>query len=291
MTHPETHERWWIPGDFEQAPSKSGTEAPGENESSAADEQLDSTESGPVDGSQESAARQSVVVAADKPSSSPDAALDSTPASEAETIEGDTVAAAGSAGSQQGPPKKINGKFFAPAHMIARQDLMLEFFDKGSKFNSGYMRFASNPNLGKFCKDAIWRQDMHEVIRDQMRREIVDGLVYLWGLCQAKDRDYLIKVDSLEDFKSDWNRFCCLFLGERELEPFEILDVPDTAANAVPGYDLPMLLGPDSLNTLRSKVTVFQNATIVVVKGKRTLDLSKKLWRLQGFVADYKKLL
>lgn len=291
VKHPETNQVWWIPADFEHAPSEPAPEAPGENEPSAADAQLDATESRPAYGLQERAASQSVVGATDVPSSSPDAALEATSASEPAVIEGDAVAA-DSVVTRQEPPTKTrgSGKFFAPVHMVARQDLMLEFFDKKSRFVSGFMRFASNPTIGKLCKGATWRQDMHEVIRDQMRRQIADELVYLWRLCEEKGRDYLIKVDGLEDFKSNWNRFCCLFLGEGGLDPFEILEVAGTAAKAVPGYDLNTLLGPDSVETLRSEASVFRDATIIVLKGKRTIDLSKKLWRLQGFVADYTKL-
>lgn len=177
--------------------------------------------------------------------------------------------------------------------MIARQDLMLEFLDKKSRFSSGYMRFAANPKLGKFCKAAIWRQDMHEVVRDQLRRQIASELVYLWGLCEEKEkgRDYLIKAKNLREFGKDWNRFCCLYPEEGRREPFEIVEVPGTAAIAVPGYDLPTLLGPDILASLKSEASVFQDTSLVVLKGRRTLGLNRKLWRLQGFVADYNKLL
>lgn len=167
---------------------------------------------------------------------------------------------------------------------------MLEFLEKKSKFSSGYMRFAINPSIGKLCKQATWRADMHEVVRDQMRRHIVGELAYFWRLNVEKGRDYLIKVNGQEDFQPDWNRFCCLSLNEGEREPFEILEATNTAARAVSVFDLPRLLGPENVQDLVSQISLFQDATFVVLKGQRTLNLRKRLWRLEGFVADYGKL-
>lgn len=168
---------------------------------------------------------------------------------------------------------------------------MIEFSEKKSKFSSGYMRFAINPSIGKLCKQATWRADMHEVVRDQMRRQIVGELAYLWRLCvENPGRDYLIKVNGQEDFQQTWNGFCCLSLDEGEREPFEILEAANTAARAVSVFDLPRLLGPESVKDLVSRVSLFQEAPFVVLKGKRTLQLRKRLWRLEGFVADYGQL-
>lgn len=296
VKHPETQDMWWIPADFASTEDTSVSETPDKSESSADDGHLAPSDSVPVKEPQEHAANQSppeLDQGSTKSGSQPslDQAISGPQISTSKGDEATIEKSAAPVPPQQSPAPAKKGKFYAPVNILARQDLMLEFFDKKSKFTAGYMRFAANPNIGKLSKNAIWRQDMHEVIRDQARRQIADELVYLWQLCEKKDRDYLKAISDLGEFQSDWNRFCCLFLGEGALEPFEALHVPNTAAKTVPGYDLPTLLGSEVLEKLRSEATIFRDAVVVVLRGKRTLGVNKKLWLLQGFVADYQKLL
>lgn len=172
--------------------------------------------------------------------------------------------------------------------MLARQDMLLEFFVGKSYYDRAWMRFASNPRIGRRGGAATWRQDMHEVIRDQLRRQIVQELIYLARLCTEKDRNYLVKVDSDENLKGyEQHRFCYLQLDEGRREPFGVLEIDGVEDSARPVYNLPALLSPESVQHLASEASLFRDPPMLLVRGERTVELNKKLWRLQGFLAEY----
>lgn len=217
------------------------------------------------------------------------------PSDESET----TVAAAEQAGTtavvQDNPPAKKNGTFWAPAHVLARQDLLKEFLDKKSKHSGGQFRFAMIPSIGKLVGKATWRQDMHEVLRERMRRGIVDDLIEVSKTCENGDRVYLVHIHTPQDSLSYQNQNCFLLLAG-EYKPFDYLEVPGVAGSARPVYHLPELLGAEQMKRLRSASLLFgenslsQESAMVLLKGKANIEINKKLWRLQGFVADYANL-
>lgn len=164
---------------------------------------------------------------------------------------------------------------------------MLEFQDKNSKYSSAYLKFAMIPSIGKLAGAATWRQDMDKVILNHMRRHITRELIYLSKLCESDGRDYLIRMGNDEDLKRYWFRNCYLSLGEGRHEPFDTLEIEGVDGSARPVYDLPKLLGSECMENLTSEASLFQNVPIVLLKARRTNELNKKLWRLQGFVAEY----
>lgn len=280
MKHPETDDLWWIPADFEQAPGNTVPKASDGPEVSAADDHdsRTSTDTPSTD-----------TASNDVPGTAK--AQDSAQEADIKVTEEVTPApAVDHTASQPEPATKRHGKFFAPAHVLARQDIMLEFLDKTSKHSSAYLRFAMNPSIGKLAGQATWRQDMDKVILDQMRRQITGELVYLSKLCEQDGREYFIQMENDKDLKRYWFRTCYLSLGKGKRKPFETLDIEGVDGSARPVYDLPELLSPEYVESLVSETSLFKDVPMLLMKGRRTNELNKKLWRLQGFVAEYARL-
>ena len=51
-----------------------------------------------------------------------------------------------------------------------------------------------------------------------------------------------------------------------------------------------LLLGDEYAAKVRSEAAVFGEGSIFMLAGRRTVDVQMKLWKLQGFLADYKSM-
>lgn len=263
VTHPKTQELWWMPAGFEEPSKEPGAEA-------------------------HLASEDGTVSSSDLVSAEPD----STNKASLSTATGHESKAAEVQGK---PPTKQNRAFWAPAHVLARQDLLMEFLDKKSKHSGGQFRFAIVQSVGKLVGKATWRKDMHEVLRERMRRGIVDELIDVSQTCENGERNYLIKIGTPEDSLRYQNNHCFLcFTGKHK--PFNYLEVLSVPGSARPVYCLPELLGSEQMQRLKSSTRFFadeslsQEGSLVLLKGKGNVDLTKRLWRLQGFLANYMEL-
>lgn len=198
-------------------------------------------------------------------------------------------------GVQETPSDRPKRDFWAPAHVLARQDLLLEFLDKKSKYGGGQFRLSVIPSIGKLGGKATWRQDMHEVLRERLRRGVVDELIDVSQTCENGDRDYLVKINTPQDSLKYQNKNCFLLLTG-EYKAFDYREVPNVPGTTRPVYHLPELLGAEQMQRLVSTSPLFgddsplRESAMILLKGKGNVELTKKLWRLQGFVANYAEL-
>ncbi|CAN8095886.1 unnamed protein product [Discula destructiva] len=188
-------------------------------------------------------------------------------------------------------PTERSGQFQAPAHALARQDLLQEFNTKDLKHSGGHFRFAAIPSIGSKAARAVWRRDMDDVLRETMRRGVVDALIHAsQGLDkEVEGRVTLIKLDRVADSLKYQNRVCFLLLSG-EYTPFDYLEAPGVPGSARPAYHLPELLGPEHLQRLDNDAPPFRDGPLLLLKGKGNMNVTKRLWGLQSFLADYKKL-
>lgn len=266
VAHPETEELWWIPEGFEKPSKKSAAKA-----------------SVPAEAHEQEAVSSSEPAMADlglsNENAGPAAAGNDSKAAEVQQI----------------PPTQKKGAFWAPAHVLARQDLLMEFLDNKSKHSGGHFRFASIQSLRKLVGKATWRKDMHEVLCERMRCGIVDELIEVSQMCENGERNYLIKIKTPGDSLRYQNNNCFLSLTGK-YKPFDYLGVPEVPGSDRPVYHLPELLGTEQMQRLKSTAQLFaddsllREGSLVLLKGKGNVELTKKLWGLQGFLANYEEL-
>lgn len=264
VTHPETNDLWWIPAGLEKVSKTSAADTSDKAEAQTVSEDEAVSSSEPkltISDSQ----KQGVTAPASRVNSA------------AERI----------------APAEQNRAFRAPAHVLARQDLLMEFLEKNSKYGDGQFKFTAVKSIGEKAGKATWRKDMHAVVREHLRRGIVDELINVSQTCETGERTYLIKVQTPQDSLKYQNRNCLLRLSGN-YTPFDYMEVPDVPGSARPVYHLPELLGQEQFERLKQAAPVFaddslvqESGSLMLLKGKPNVEVNKKLWRLQGFLADY----
>lgn len=144
---------------------------------------------------------------------------------------------------------------------------------------------------------------MDSFLLDLMRRRIVEDLLYFSKFCEQEDRKYLLRCESWDDIQSHDHRGCVLWLGSglREL-PEDNLDrtaqlgpgqfaTMDTDRGRYAGklavHNLRNLLGDDHLEHLREGSAVLRGGDLFLLGRRRTIGLQLKLWKLQGYIAQF----
>jgi len=178
-------------------------------------------------------------------------------------------------------------------YTLARKELLRQM-----KTGSPHKRFPSerlrkykesNEVIGK----AQWRQDMDDFILELMRRRVVESLVHLGGL----KRGYLVGCDSWEDAMAKPQVGVLLWtggIGEQNVdEPPEFATLFKTKERQrkVPVHNLQRLLGQKKLEELKSKFSngLFGRELLAVKHKNATIALQLKLWKLQGYLAEYRE--
>ncbi|KAJ0108072.1 hypothetical protein J7T55_007191 [Diaporthe amygdali] len=267
VRHPETNHVWWIPEGLDAGRRRA------KEESNDAEE-------------------------ADVPSST---------ATKDDPEDGATLA---TDGISAGVDKK-QSKYNYPTHALARQDLLQNFIKMGNKYYGAHHRLAGAPHAPVLARSASWRADMDVVILDQRRRSIMEDLLYLSTLCEEHGRKYIIKVTGAKYAATYVHRAAFLWLGEdkalnsedgtsepgaeaekAEVDPeqYATLDINGDPTTTRPVYNLPRLLGPANVARLRSESSILQEGPLFLLRSQRSGDLNKKLWSLQGYMADHTKL-
>jgi hypothetical protein len=162
-------------------------------------------------------------------------------------------------------------------------------------------RYRQSKSAAKFLSAAGWREDMHEFILRLMRRRIVENLVALTNL----KRGYVVGCSGWEDALAKPQIGAFLWTGGAgEMEEgmdappeFATLDTTigrkeESKTKKIPVHNLRRLLGKDKLAELREKLPsgIFKRDVVVLKHKQQTVDVEMQLWRLQGFLAEYRNL-
>lgn len=204
------------------------------------------------------------------------------------------------------PPGAIKSKDVRPygprAYVLARQDLISAFATKRSGYEHQPRRLfgGSSSRYAKLSGTAVWREDMDSLILHRMRQEIIKDLFYISGLCTEENRSYIVACHSWDDVKHKPNGSVLWFEDAPILNevanpdaqpgPFSIYNTnTDSGTNSMALHNIPMLLGAQNAARIRQKPAMFGDASLFMLTGRRTTDLQLKLWRLQGYLANYKR--
>ncbi|OTB02602.1 hypothetical protein M426DRAFT_322523 [Hypoxylon sp. CI-4A] len=198
-----------------------------------------------------------------------------------------------------------NGKPHGPAsYVLARQDLLSSFTTQGTDFYQGYKRVVGvTARYRNLAGKVIWRQDMDTYILDMMRQDIVNDILYLSKLCVEDSRYYIVKCYGWDDVQYK-HRGAVLWFGEPDEDagsdrdrnqpgPFSTFDIQtkdihgDPLVTSITVHNIPMLLGAEQAKQVKKEAATLNDGSIFMLAGRRTTKLQLKLWRLQGYLADY----
>ncbi|KAH8768591.1 hypothetical protein BGZ57DRAFT_766090 [Hyaloscypha finlandica] len=148
---------------------------------------------------------------------------------------------------------------------------------------------------------ARWRSDMHEFVLNLMRRRILEDLVRVTN----SKRGYVVGCSGWEDALAKPQVGAFLWTGgDGELDEgqnippeFATLDVPagrkeESRTRKVPVHNLRRFLGKDKLAELREKLPsgIFEREVVVLRRKQYVVDLEMQLWKMQGYLAEYREL-
>ncbi|KAE9379792.1 hypothetical protein N431DRAFT_434673 [Stipitochalara longipes BDJ] len=160
-------------------------------------------------------------------------------------------------------------------------------------------RYGQSKSASRFLSTARWRTDMHEFVLELMRRRTVEGLIRVTNL----KRGYVVGCSGWEDALAKPQVGTFIWTGGiGELEEgvdippeFATLDVPigpqeKGRTKKVPVHNLRRLLGKEKLAELRAKLPsgVFEREVVILRHKQSVLDVEMRLWKLQGYLAEYR---
>ncbi|RYP78247.1 hypothetical protein DL771_000724 [Monosporascus sp. 5C6A] len=195
------------------------------------------------------------------------------------------------------------GRPYGPsAYALARKDLFAAFKTEGSGLINAHKKLfgGSSSRYRTFGGRAVWREDMDTYILDLMQREVVDHLLYLSRLCAEQGRYYVVRCYGWDDVQHKHKGALLWFQNETDGEtppgPFATFDTQtrnlqgENNPVTVAVHNMPMLLGDEQAARLKSEARVFGEGSIFMLAGRRTTGLQANLWRLQGYLADYRNI-
>ncbi|KAK8035285.1 esterase-like protein [Apiospora rasikravindrae] len=215
--------------------------------------------------------------------------------------------ASSAAGESEGAKKKPSReKLLGPnAYGPARKDILAAVSrDKSGFYQQNRSLFGPSSSQYKiFGQKAVWRQDMDEFVLGLMRQHVEQDLLYLSRLCVEQGRYYIAKCFGWGDVQYK-HKGAVLWFGDAPLAedgtpakeggnppgPFATYEFSDKegAKTAVVVHNMPMLLGEETASRIRKEAGALQDGSIFMLAGRRTTELQLKLWKLQGYLSDYR---
>ncbi|TRX96118.1 hypothetical protein FHL15_002842 [Xylaria flabelliformis] len=270
IAHPETGQPWWVPRSLagEQPDDSQQVDTTTDELSTNAEEFHDEQSGSGIDGGE------------------PDA-------SEEDPSVGTPAAVQSEAAKPYGPS----------VFLLARQDLLSALSKEGVGFKNLTKRLlaGSSSRYNKLAGKAVWREDMDSFILNRMRHGIVENLLYLSRLCIEDSRYYIVKCHGWSDVQYK-HKGSLLWFGDppkasdagesgAQPGPFATYDITNEGTStSVAVHNMAMLLGTEVAANVREEAAVFADGSLFMLAGRRTTNLQLKLWKLQGYLFDYKKL-
>ncbi|KAK8065253.1 hypothetical protein PG997_012000 [Apiospora hydei] len=214
--------------------------------------------------------------------------------------EGVSSTAAGNDANKKKPSRE---KLLGPnAYGPARKDVLAAMSqDKSGFYGQSRMLFGPSSSQYKiFGNKAVWRQDMDEFVLGLMRQHVEQDLLYLSRLCVEQGRYYIAKCFGWGDVQYKHKGAVLWFGDDSPAEdgkpaqnspgPFATYEFADKegAKTAVAVHNMPMLLGEETAARVRKEAGALQDGSIFMLAGRRSTDLQLKLWKLQGYLSDYR---
>ncbi|KAI5865265.1 hypothetical protein GGS23DRAFT_558449 [Durotheca rogersii] len=207
--------------------------------------------------------------------------------------------AAPSPSKEQEPPRG------QAVSVLARRDLLAAFVTKGTGLEHAARRLGgAGTTFRHLAKYTVWRRDMDSYILALLRDAAASELRYLSGLCAAGDRHYFDPCADWDEVRRK-HRGNILWFGEpaataataAAAQPpglFAVLDVAgytpkgDAANYSLVVHNVPLLLGEDHARRLADEAAAFRDGSLFMFVSRRTAEVQVKLWKLHGYLSDYR---
>ncbi|KAI8959273.1 hypothetical protein F5Y11DRAFT_11967 [Daldinia sp. FL1419] len=189
-------------------------------------------------------------------------------------------------------------------YCLARQDVISSIGVKGLGYDHAPKKMAgASSRYRTLAGKVVWRQGMNDYILNMVRQGIVDDILYLSRLCVEDKRYYIVKCYGWDDVKYKHNGAIIWFgepdedvkSGRARSQPgsfatfnVEKIDIQgEKYSTSVAVHNMPMLLGREHADRIKKEAGALRDGAVFMLAGRRTTNLQLKLWKLQGYLADY----
>ena len=159
------------------------------------------------------------------------------------------------------------------------------------KLNAAFLAQRSGMAVSPNIKNAVFRQDMGDVLLDMMRNKAVNALIKRTEESLSPVDKFVAGCDIWDDIKAVKNRGCVLWLPKEDDtgSQYPTWDVEGAKyGQKIPVHNLSLLLGDEQVTRLKESSPIFREREILVLKywkSESMVRLHLLLWRLQGYLA------
>lgn len=205
------------------------------------------------------------------------------------------------------PPSEQSARVATGTHFLASRQVLEHVSSLQHKSYGRLMPFRWKEDSSIKIPDIIWRQDMDTFVLEILRKKVLKNLIYLASrsaayIADCRDHDHISEYAQVG---------AVLWLGpgpqnttqerapSEDKKPASHPDDPGPKPYAmhyyrshyIPVYNLPTLLGPEHLRTVRESSSLHFGDHYAVIKAKRaTVKVQLELWRLLGYLAQDKEV-
>ncbi|PNY29694.1 Uncharacterized protein TCAP_00391 [Tolypocladium capitatum] len=179
------------------------------------------------------------------------------------------------------------------SYTLCRQSIVDSLGGPSKKNAALLLATRSGMAIAPDTRNAVWRQDMGQVLLGMLRRHAVDALVS--RSCPTEERQ-----DTFIHPCADWGqvkdvtlRGCVLWLPETQKDAprqYATLDVEGARyGQKMAVHNLRWLLGDEETERLRREAPLFRHHDILVLRQWNSVSVMRLhllLWRLQGYLAQ-----
>ncbi|EGR46308.1 uncharacterized protein TRIREDRAFT_80312 [Trichoderma reesei QM6a] len=180
------------------------------------------------------------------------------------------------------------------SYTLNRKSLVDMIGGKNKKYLSVLLAVRTGMAVTPDSREAVWREDMGEVLLQKMRQQATDALVLRGNRLQPhEDKHRFIEpCASWKDVEGVKLRGCVLWLPEKRdaARQYATLDIEGAQyGKKMVVHNLWWLLGEQEVQRLRESAELFREGEIFVLKqwgSTSMMRLHMLLWRLQGYLAE-----
>lgn len=178
------------------------------------------------------------------------------------------------------------------SYMLSRKSLVDMVGGPNKKYLALLLAVRSGMAIAPDSKNAIWRDDMGDMLLRMMRKYATDALTIRGNRLREPKHKFIEPCPSWKDVEGVRLRGCVLWLPGRKdaAEQYTTLDIDGAQyGRKMVVYNLHWLLGEEEVQRLRDSAEVFRDGEIFVLKQWRSMSMMRLhllLWKLQGYLAE-----
>ncbi|RDA90796.1 hypothetical protein CP533_3631 [Ophiocordyceps camponoti-saundersi (nom. inval.)] len=202
-----------------------------------------------------------------------------------------------SSSERQQPPVPDTRPYRAPltAYTLCRKSV-IDLMGTKKKYSSIMGSMRSGMAVTTESRQAVWRQDMGDVLLAMLRRRATDALIQRGNPTKDEEDQSIFTCASWSDVQRVVRRGCVLWLPRQEdaAQQYATLDIEEAHyGSKMAVHNLVWLLGHEEARRLKDQSAMFRSSEVMVLTHWNSMSMMRLhllLWRLQGYLEPVESL-